>query len=119
MQLLAHETGGLALLNSNDLSGGLGRVYQDTSTYYSIGVNLSNLPSTGYKDVRVEVSRPGITVRARRGFAGRTGQERARDVTQAALRTNVEYRGIPDAAPGARPRRSTTRCRSPTVPASS
>ena len=95
MQLLAHETGGLALLNSNDLSGGLGRVYQDTSTYYSIGVNLSNLPSTGYKDVRVEVSRPGMTVRARRGFAGRTGQERARDVTQAALRTNVEYRGIP------------------------
>ncbi len=95
MQLLAKETGGLALINTNDLNRGLGRVYQDTSTYYSIGVNLSKLPSTGYRDVQVQVSRPGLTVRARRGFAARTGEERARDVTQAALRTNVEYRGIP------------------------
>ncbi len=95
MQLIARDTGGLALINSNDLSGGLGRVYQDTSTYYSIGVNLSKLPPTGYREVRVEVSRPGMTVRARRGFAGRSGEERARDVTQAALRTNVEYRSIP------------------------
>ncbi len=97
MQLLAKETGGLALLNSNDLNRGLGRVYEDTSTYYSIGINLSKLASTstGYRAVRVEVSRPGMTVRARRGFAGRSGEERARDVTQAALRTNVEYRAIP------------------------
>jgi VWFA-related protein len=95
MQLLARETGGLALINSNDFDRGLGRIYQDTSTYYSIGINLSKLPSAGYRDVRVEVSRPGLTVRARRGFAGRTGEQTARDVTQAALRTNVEYRGIP------------------------
>ena len=122
MQLLARETGGLALVNSNDLGGGLGRVYQDTSTYYSIGVNLSNLPATGYKDVRVEVTRPGLTVRARRGFAGRTGQERARDVTQAALRTNVEYRGIPVTlrlAPARKEKKYYTLPISVTVPASS
>lgn len=95
MQLLARDTGGLALINSNDFDRGLSRVYQDTSTYYSIGVNVSKLAGTGYRDVRVEVSRPGMTVRARRGFAARSGEQRARDVTQAALRTNVEYRGIP------------------------
>ena len=95
MQLLARDTGGLALINTNDFDRGLSRVYQDTSTYYSIGVNVSKLAGTGYRDVRVEVSRPGMTVRARRGFAARTGEQRARDVTQAALRTNVEYRGIP------------------------
>jgi len=95
MQLLARDTGGLALINTNDFDKGLSRIYQDTSTYYSIGVNVSKLAGTGYRDVRVEVSRPGMTVRARRGFAARSGEQRARDVTQAALRTNVEYRGIP------------------------
>ena len=122
MQLLARETGGLALLNTNDLDRGLGRVYQDTSTYYSIGVNLSKLPATGYRDVRVEVTRPGLTVRARRGFAGRTGEERARDVTQAALRTNVEYRGIPVTlrlAPARKEKKYYSLPISVTVPASS
>ena len=41
MMLLARETGGLALLNSNDLRPGLSRIYQDASVYYSIGVTLS------------------------------------------------------------------------------
>src|SRR5437762_3775532 len=95
MQLRARDTGGLALVNSNDFERGLGRVYQDTSSYYSIGINVSRLAGTGYRDVKVEVSRPGMTVRARRGYAARSGEQRARDVTQAALRTNVEYRGIP------------------------
>src|SRR6266540_4277296 len=122
MQLLARETGGLALVNSNDFDRGLGRIYQDTSTYYSIGINLSKLPATGYRDVRVDVSRPGLTVRARRGFAGRTGEQRARDVTQAALRTNVEYRGIPVTlrlAPARKEKKYYTLPISVTVPASS
>src|SRR5712691_3757566 len=92
---LAQQTGGLAFLNSNDVSRGISRVYEDTSTYYSIGVTVSKLPGPGYQDVKVEVSRPGTTVRARRGFAARSPHERARDVAQAALRSNVEYRAIP------------------------
>jgi len=95
LRTLAQETGGLALVNSNDLQRGLTRVYEDTSTYYSIGVNISKLPGTGYRNVRVEVSRPGMVVRARRGFAPRSTAERGRDIAQAALRTNIEYRGIP------------------------
>jgi VWFA-related protein len=92
---LARETGGLALLNSNDLQGGLARVYQDTSVYYSIGVTLSKLPASAYEDVRVDVNRPGVTVRARRGYAPRSEDDRARDRVQATLRTNLSYAGIP------------------------
>ncbi len=95
LQTLARETGGLALVNSNDFEKGLTRIYEDSSSYYSIGVNLSKLPGTGYREVRVEVSRPGLTVRARRGFAPQSASDRGRDVAQAALRTNVEYRAIP------------------------
>jgi VWFA-related protein len=95
LQELATETGGLALLNTNALASGLAKVYQDASTYYSVGVNLSNLPGTGFRNVRVTVARPGMTVRARRTFAARTPAERGGDVAQAALRSNIQYRGIP------------------------
>jgi VWFA-related protein len=122
MRLLARDTGGIALVNSNDFEKGLSRVYQDTSTYYSIGVNVSKFSTVGYRDVRVEVSRPGMTVRARRGFAARSGEQRARDVTQATLRTNVEYRGIPVTlrlAPARKEKKYYSQPISVTVPASS
>lgn len=95
MMLLARETGGLALLNSNDLRPGLSRIYQDASAYYSIGITLTKLPAAAYQDVRVDVNRPGLTVRARRGYAARTESDRARDRVQATLKTNLEYGGIP------------------------
>ena len=122
LKSMAHETGGLALVNSNDFDRGLSRIYQDTSTYYSIGINLSKLPGTGYRDVRVEVTRPGMTVRSRRGYAARSGDQRAKDVTTAALKTNVEYRGIPVTlrlAPAQKDKKYYIQPISVTVPASS
>ena len=95
MMHLARETGGLALLNSNDLRQGLSRIYQDTSMYYSIGITLSKLPAASYQDVRVDVNRPGAVVRARRGYAPRTEEDRARDRVQATLKTNLAYGAIP------------------------
>jgi VWFA-related protein len=95
LQTLARETGGIALLNSNELTAGLARVYQDSSTYYSIGVNLAKLEGAAYRDVRVDVSRPGLTVRTRRGYAPRSPEDRARDSALATLRTNMEYRAFP------------------------
>ena len=92
---LANETGGIALLNTNALARGLERIYQDASTYYSVGVTLTNLPGSGFRSVRVSVTRPGVVVRARRSFAPRTPSDRASDVAQSALRSNVQYRGIP------------------------
>ena len=94
MVALARETGGLVLLNSNDLRPGLERVYQDGAVYYSLGVTLSKIAS-GYQSVRVDVSRKGVTVRARKGYAVRTADERARDVVLAALKTNLGYSEIP------------------------
>ena len=62
---LAHQTGGLAFTDTNSLKNGIGQVYEDASTYYSLGVNLSKLPGTGYRKVDVSVTRPGVTVRSR------------------------------------------------------
>ncbi|HVE65053.1 MAG TPA: hypothetical protein VNC59_00615, partial [Thermoanaerobaculia bacterium] len=92
---LAHETGGLALRNTNDLGAGLSRVQEDTSSYYSIGVTLSRLPSAAYQNVRVEVNRPGAVVRTRRGYAAMSEADRARDRAQATLTTNLRYSAVP------------------------
>jgi VWFA-related protein len=93
--MLAKETGGLFLANANDLRPGLDQVYQDGAVYYSLGVTLAKIGSSGYQSVRVEVNRKGMTVRTRRGYAARTGEERRRDFVRAALRTNLVYSEIP------------------------
>ena len=92
---LASQTGGLALINTNDFARGFSKVYLDASTYYSIGVNLSSLGTGGYRKVDVAVSRPGLNVRYRRGYAVRSDDDRAKDIARAALKTNVNYRSIP------------------------
>lgn len=92
---LARETGGIALLSSNDVATGVARIYQDTSAYYSIGVALSKVPASGHQAVRIETNRPGLTVRARRGYTARNEADRDRDHVQAALRTNFSSTEIP------------------------
>lgn len=92
MMMLARETGGLALLNANDLRPGLQQVYQDAAVYYSLGVTLSRMASSGYQNVKVDVNRKGVTARTRQGYAVRTAEERSRDVVEAALKTNLAYK---------------------------
>lgn len=92
---LARETGGIALLSSNDVATGVARIYRDTSEYYSIGLTLSKVPASGHQSVRVDVNRPGATVRARRGYTVLNAADRERDRVQAALRTNVSSDEIP------------------------
>ncbi|MEX0879415.1 MAG: VWA domain-containing protein [Thermoanaerobaculia bacterium] len=95
LQELAVETGGLALLNTNDFDRGLSRVYQAVSTYYTLGMTLAKLDSTSYEDVRVAVNRPGAVVRARRGFQARPEADLVRDRALATMETDLSYRAIP------------------------
>ena len=122
MVQLAEDTGGLAVRNTNDLAAGLSRVYEDTSVYYSLGVTLSNVPSAAYQNVRVDVGRPGVVVRARSGYAAMSEADRARDRVQATLRTNLRYSAIPVAMRTGKPLRKGGRYAVPltvTIPASS
>jgi VWFA-related protein len=92
---LAHETGGLAIRNTNDLRGETSRLYQDTSSYYSLGITVSRNSSLGYRDVRVDVGRRGLRARTRRGFAVRSDDERARDGIYAGFKGDVLNSPIP------------------------
>ncbi len=78
---MAEQTGGLAILNTNDLSGGLGRIVDDTRGYYLIGFETLIPKDQAWdpNDVRVRVKWAGLTVRARRGLFGPADTSRPRD----------------------------------------
>ncbi len=66
---LSEETGGLAIVNAGDVVGGLGRVVLDNSRYYLLGYYSDSTKwSRKFLKIDVRVKRPGLSVRARRGF---------------------------------------------------
>ena len=66
---LAQETGGMAVVRTNDIAGGLTRIERDTSRYYVLGYVADPTNSPGkFRKIEVKVKRPGLTVRARRGY---------------------------------------------------
>ena len=69
MRELAERTDGLAAQNSNDLNGALARIGRDLSSYYLIGYDSTNPKLDGtYRAIKMTVKRPGVEVRARRGY---------------------------------------------------
>lgn len=76
LQVLAENTDGLAVINSNDLDKGLRRIADDLSSYYLLGYYTTNAKLDGrYRRIEVKVSRPGVDVRARRGYRAATREE--------------------------------------------
>ena len=66
---LAEETGGIAVVRNNDIAGGLTRVERDTSRYYVLGYVSDPAVAPGrFRKIEVKVKRPGLKVRARRGY---------------------------------------------------
>ena len=67
---LSEETGGIAIVNRNDLRGGLGRIVLDNSRYYLLGYysDSSRWSRNKFMKIQVRVKRPGLTVRSRNGY---------------------------------------------------
>jgi VWFA-related protein len=68
LRTLSDETDGRAILNSNDLVKGLRQMVKDSSSYYLLGYTASSPTDGKFKQIRVKVKRPGLEVRARRGY---------------------------------------------------
>jgi VWFA-related protein len=76
MRALAIETDGDALINTNNIEGGLKRIADDLSSYYLFGYYSTNSKLDGrFRSITVRVKRPGVRVRSRRGYRGRTAEE--------------------------------------------
>jgi len=78
LRTLAVETDGKAIINRNDLVAGMKQVVSDVSAYYLVGYNSTQNPSDGkFHEIKVRVKRPGLQVRARRGYWALTHEEMA------------------------------------------
>jgi VWFA-related protein len=72
---LASATDGF-MSESNDLGASLKRVADDLSDYYLLGYNSTNAKLDGrFRRITVRVKRPGVQVRARRGYLAATQAE--------------------------------------------
>jgi len=69
LRFVSNETGGFLIRNTNDLGIGLKRVDEETHGYYMLSYQPSIANYDGkYRQIRVEVRQPGLTVRARTGY---------------------------------------------------
>ena len=76
LQTLAVNTDGLAVINTNDIDGGLKRIVADMTSYYLVGYYSKNTKLDGrFRKITVRVKRPGVEVRARRGYKAATAEE--------------------------------------------
>jgi VWFA-related protein len=85
LRTLAEATDGLAIVDSNDLAGGFRRVVADLSSYYLLGYYSTGKLDGRFHSISVHVKRPGVQVRARRGYLAATPEA----VTAAAARAGA------------------------------
>lgn len=72
---LADDTGGMAIVNTNNVEQLLGRIMTTTSAYYLLGYTSTNTALDGrFRRISVKVKRPNTSVRARPGYVALTAR---------------------------------------------
>jgi VWFA-related protein len=75
---LASATDGLAVVNTNDLTGAIRRISDSLAGYYLLGYAPTNQRADGrFRDIQVRVKRPGVEVSARPGYFAPSASDRA------------------------------------------
>lgn len=92
LRFMAGETGGFAMVNTNDFSDMLGRMGDDFENYYSLGFHPGAMESGRYHRIEVRLKDPakGLKVRHREGFRDKPVVTRMTDGTLAALNYGYE-----------------------------
>ena len=78
LRVLSEETGGFAVVNTNNIPAAFDRLVEENSSYYVLGYYPSNDRRDGrFRRIEVRVKKPGLTVRARRGYVAPRGRVQA------------------------------------------
>jgi VWFA-related protein len=89
LRTLATETGGFADVTSRNFAGAFDRIRDENSHYYMIGYYPTNDAKDGkFRAIEVRVSRPGLTVKARRGYTP-AGEVSGRGATPKSVASGV------------------------------
>ena len=79
LRTLAINTDGRAIVNRNDLTMGMKQIVRDSSAYYLLGYNSTLTATDGkFHEIKVRVKRPGVQVRARKGYWAFTNEDAKR-----------------------------------------
>jgi VWFA-related protein len=68
LRVLSDETGGFAVVNKNDYATAYQRIVEDNSTYYVLAYYPPDARPGRLHKIDVRVTRPGLNVRARKGY---------------------------------------------------
>jgi VWFA-related protein len=68
LRALAERTDGQAIVDAANLDGGLQQVAADSSAYYLLTYQSAHPADGKFREVQVRVKRPGVRVRARKGY---------------------------------------------------
>ncbi len=82
---LAEETGGRAVINTNDFAGEVDDLLHDFESFYSLGFLSPDSGGGEYHSIEVRVDRPGVTVRHREGYMAKSPASRVADRTESFL----------------------------------
>ena len=76
LRMMALQTDGQVVLNTNDVAGAMQKMLADTGSYYLLSYYSTNQKLDGrFRRIRVEVKRPDVDVRARPGYLAPTASE--------------------------------------------
>ena len=88
--MMAHDTGGLATFNTNNLKLAFDGMNEDFRNYYSLGYVPAHSGDGRYHDIEVKVNRKGLTVRHRTGYRDKTAETHLSEGTLAALLYGID-----------------------------
>ncbi len=75
LRTISSETGGFASINQNQYQENFARIIRDNSSYYVLGYYSSDTKRDGtFRTLNVRVKRPGLEVRARKGYVAPKGR---------------------------------------------
>jgi VWFA-related protein len=79
LRIIASNTGGRAIVDTNDFTAGVEAIFMENASYYLLGIHpASARPDGKLRRLEVKVNRPGVTVRTRNGYR----EEKASDVVK-------------------------------------
>jgi VWFA-related protein len=79
LKTVAENTGGRAVINTNEFDTGVKAIFEENASYYLLGFNPSGPRQDGkFRRLEVKVNRPDLTVRTRNGYEA----EKAGDIAK-------------------------------------